>query len=328
MKTIKLSLIFLLILAIGVSALEVSETECKKDGSLKLVLKADSTVKTYTEDIGVKVVKTPIFGTWNIIYVTKSESASREYATFQSDENILTAKRSYPINIDYKETKEEGTKLPKTLSFEVECPGLLFSCKNLNISIESCENQKTGLFRAVLNVKGLEQSDLAKMDIMNVVDFLIEAENKYKDSTGKETSRGTLPLKSQVTRLEKDKYVIRYEFSSKNNNTVKSLWLGYNNNLIQPCKQDQYPEVEFYDKIECSKEETLQQEQKEEVVAPSEIKEDQKSETPTQNKKTADQILQQQPKNYKPLAIVSIILIVVLSIGGIILSYLYKKGYL
>ncbi len=328
MKTIKLSFIFLLIFALGVSALEVSESECKKDGSLRLVLKADSTMKAYTEDIGVKVVGTPMFGTWNILYVTRSESASREYTTFQSDENILTSKRSYPINIDYKDTKEDGTKLPKTLSFEVECPGLLFSCKNLNISIESCENQKNGLFRAVLDVKGLEQSQLAKMDIMQVVDFLVDAENKYKDSTGKETSRGTLPLKSQVTRLEKDKYVVRYEFSSKNNNTVKSLWVGYNNNLVQPCKQDQYPEVEFYGKIECSKEETLQQEQKEEVVTPSEIKEDQKAEKGAQNKKTADQIIRQQPKNYKPLAIVSIILIVVLSIGGIILSYLYKKGYL
>ncbi len=329
MKIIKAGIIIILILTLGVNALEIYDKECKNDGSLRVVVKGDSKAKVYTSEIEVKVGQIAMPGSWDTNYVTRSTTAAREYSTYQSEANILTAKRSYPINVEYKETQEDGSKTIGTAPFEIECPGLVFSCKNLNITILSCENQEDGLFRSSIHISGLEQSEIAKMDVMQVVDFIIEAENKYKDMTGKETARGTLPYKAQVIRIEKDEYVVRYEFSSKNNNTVKTLWAGYNNNLKYTCKQVQYPEVKFYDKVECVKQETAQQTEPEEekVDTQTETEKEQPKETQKPTKK-AEQIIQEQPKNYKPLAIVSIILIVVLSVGGIILSYLYKRGYL
>jgi len=329
MKIIKATIIALLILVLGVNGLDIFDKECKNDGSLKLVVKADSKNVLYTKDIEVRLGNTAMQGSWDRIDIVKSTTAARGYSTFQSEENILTAKRPYPINLIYKMTNEDGSEGYETKSFEVECPGLEFSCKNLNITIQSCENQEGGFFRAVLFIGGLEQSERAKMDINQVVDFMLETENKYKDTTGKETTRGTLPYKSQVIRMQKDMHVVRYEFSSKNMNTVKNIWAGYNNNMRYQCKQDKYPSVKFYDKIDCTIPQVTQEEQKEEYEV--EIETEAVRQTPQQNEenqKTAEQILQEKPKNYKPLAIVSIILILVLAVGGIILSYLYKRGYL
>jgi len=327
MKTIKIGIVILLTIILSVNAIEVFDKECKKDGSLSITLKADSKAITYTGDVQVKAAETPIKGTWDTLEILKSETTRREFSTFTSEENILTAKRSYPINIEYKTTEGNGSKTTGTKSFEVECPGLLFSCNGLNMSIESCENQEGGLFRAVVNAQGLEQSPAATMDILQVVDFVLEAENKYKDMTGKETTRGTLPAKSQVLRIQKDKYVIRYEFSSKNNNTIKTLWAGFNKNMNYDCNEKEYPDVKFYDKIECKAGEAAE-EPKKEIETEKEVVEEENKEKTAENKKTAEDILKVAPKNYKPLAIVSIILIVVLSIGGIVLSYLYKRGYL
>jgi hypothetical protein len=241
---------------------------------------------------------------------------------------VLTSKRPYPINIEYKLTQEDGTKTDETQSLGIECPGVIFTCEELNISIESCENQGD-LFRAVLNVKGLEQSKEAMMGLLQVVDFQLETENKYKDMDGKETSKGTLPEKAQAVRLEKDKYVIRYEFSSKNPNTVKILRASYNTNLKYPCDTEKYPEVKFYDSIECKRVEATQEvEPKKDVAIQTQAVKEQSKETQTETKKTADQIIQQEPKNYKPLAVISMILVGVLGFGGIILSYLYRRGYI
>ena len=44
--------------------------------------------------------------------------------------------------------------------------------------------------------------------------------------------------------------------------------------------------------------------------------------------RTADQIINEQPKDYKPLAVLSMILVGVIGFGGITLSYLYRKGYI
>lgn len=328
MKTdslIKASTLILLILATSASAIELYDKVCNDDGSLKLVLKANDKSKVYTQDVEVRVGQTAMPGTWDINFITQSSSSVREYATYQSKGNILTAERSYPINVLYKAIQQDGSTKEESMPFEVECPGLLFSCENLNITMESCETQSSGLFRAVILIGGLEQSQKAKMDVMQVVDFAMEAENKYVDTTGKETSRGTLPQKAQVLRTEKDKYVVRYEFSSKKNNTVKTLWAGYNNNLKYNCQQDKYPEVKFYDRIECQKEEEQQTEEEKESEETTPVNEEP---SPEEKKKTSEEILAGQHKNYKPLAIVSIILVAVLGVGGIVLSYLYKRGYM
>lgn len=332
MKTI-IWIAIVLAFSLSVSALEIYDQQCKSDGSLKLVLKADSKAKVYTDSIQVKVGNTLLNGAWDPVYITQSDKSAREYATFQSEEDVLTSKRSYPLSVTYLDVYDEGNKSLETISFEVECPGLVFSCKELNITVESCETSKDWLFRSVVSIKGLEQSDLAKMNVLDVVDFVLDAENKYKDMSGKETSRGGLPLNSEVVRLEKDKYVLRYEFSSKKNNTINSLWVGFNKNLRFPCDFDKYPEVKSYDNVDCAKESdgeitpVIQAEEKVPEAKPSEVKD----ETPQKslaNPKSAEQILEGQSKNYKPLIMITIILVVVISIGGIVLSYLYKRGYL
>lgn len=328
-----------LVFSLTANALEVYDKQCKSDGSLKLILKADNKAKVYTDNIQVKVGNNLMVGSWDPLYITQSDKSSREYATFQSEENVLTVKRSYPLSITYLSVYDEGNKSLETKSFEVECPGLVFSCKEMNISIESCGTSKDWLFRSVISIKGLEQSDAAKMSVLDVVDFVLDAENKYKDMSGKETSKGGLPLSSEVVRLDKDKYVLRYEFSSKKNNTINSLWVGFNKDLRFPCNFDKYPEVKPYDKVDCSREsdedaglsvEPVETPPKAEPSAKSsEVKDEipQKS-LANPNTKSADQILENQPKNYKSLVIITIVLVVVISIGGIVLSYLYKRGYI
>ena len=44
--------------------------------------------------------------------------------------------------------------------------------------------------------------------------------------------------------------------------------------------------------------------------------------------RTAEDILKDQPKDYQPLAVLSMILVWVIGFGGITLLYLYRKGYI
>jgi hypothetical protein len=44
--------------------------------------------------------------------------------------------------------------------------------------------------------------------------------------------------------------------------------------------------------------------------------------------RTAEDILKEQPKDYQPLAVLSMLLVWVLGFGGITLLYLYRKGYI
>ncbi|MFH1210841.1 MAG: hypothetical protein V1645_02900 [archaeon] len=324
MKTITYITI-MLILAISVNAIEVYDKECKNDGSIRLLLKADSKSTVYMTDVKVMYGQEEMKGDWDNQYITKSDTAKREYAEFQSYGSYLKEKKTYRINIEYQETGEDGEKTSRTDTLEIGCPGLVFSCNGLGIKIESCTNSDE-LFRAVITAKGLEQSQEAKMDVKTAVDFLLEAENKYKDITGKEGSRGAVPEKAQVISPEKDKYVLRYEWEGSNN--IKTMRVGYNEDLTARCKPEEYPEIKFYDRMDCTTEETtIKEEKKEETPIATQAVKETKQE-PAQKTKTADDILQEQPKNYRPLAIVSMILVGVLGFGGIILSYLYRRGYI
>lgn len=328
MKIIKASMIFLLLLILNVSALELFDKECKDDGSLKLVLKGDSPAKVYTQDITVKVGQAPVNGSWDSPYMTRATISKMEYSTFQTEENTLRSSGLYTINIDYIETNDTGNKAYESMSFNVDCPGIQFTCKALEMKIESCENNNDGLFRAVVDANGLEQPGTANINLLQAVDFYLEAESQYKDMTGNEVVRGSLPLNTQVLRIQKDKYVLRYEFSKKNR--VKTLRAEFNTrNMNHYCEKDKYQDVKFYDKITCTDTQVSEVTPQEEIkVQTQAVKEPPREEKPAENKKTAEQILQEQQKDYKPLAVISIIMIVVLSIGGIIISHLYKRGYI
>ncbi|MEM4244784.1 MAG: hypothetical protein QXR60_01080 [Candidatus Nanoarchaeia archaeon] len=274
----------------------------------------------------VKSGATILTGTWDRPYVIRASSSILELATFQTEENVFTSRSRFPITVEYELAPENSTKIPRSMSFYVDCPGIKFTCKNLDMKIVSCVNHEDGLFRAVLNVKGLEQSPEATRDLMDVVEFFIEAEGKYRDMTGNMVSRGGLPKGTDVMKIRKDEYVIRYDFSSLRKVNIKTLWAGFKKDAGYKCDQEKYPGVRFFDKITCTNEETTKEEQKNEIkIQTQAVKEPQQKEQP---KKTAEDIINEQPKNYRPLAVLSITLIIVLTVSGIILSYLYKNGYI
>jgi len=351
-KLIIIPFVFLLLI-FSASAIKIveEETKCLDDGSIELVLKANSGKDAYTNDMTILAEGRNIKGKWEGEKISLSQLYKE--ATFKSRENRLVEPRTYSLQLLYKETTDGINKEDAELTFDLECPGLFFTCEQLSVKIEECVTSLTGKFKAYMSIYGMEQSVKGTMDPLEVIDYDLNAKILYKDINGYTSKRGSMPAGATVTKLGPGKYLIASEFDEYTTNHVTDMIVRFNDQLKRPCNPADYPEAIFSNKATCDYRETeddieadedllakYREEEKEpekietveelveEFLEESEegILEGTNEESMTTGNSVKEQITVQERKKNQ-LKVLITILFSVLIIGGVLLSYLYKQGY-
>lgn len=246
--------VIILLLAFSVSAIKVHESGCYDDGSLKITLKANSEKDAYTKDMTILADEKRVKGSWDNTKLTLREPNSKS-ATFTGIENQLVEKKVYSIKISYKERLGEAVE-DAELGFDLECPGLLFTCEKLGIKIKDCVTSKTGKFTSNLDIYGLEQSKEGGMDPLKVIDYVLETQILYKDIFDYVSKKGSLPKGATITKTAENQYLIEANFDKYTTNHVKTMWAGFNNNLVRPCDPAKYSNIILSYKQGCEYKET------------------------------------------------------------------------
>ncbi len=256
-KLLLLMLIFLL-LAYPISALRVifegdEVTQCFDDGSLNIVLKANDEKDAYTKTMIVSTGDKTLKGIWDndVLKLTSTE----KIATFTGRENQLLEKKTYPIKINYKEGPPDAM-VDAELTFDLECPGLSFSCERLGIKINDCMTSKRGDFNANLEIYGMEQSENAMLDPLKVIDYTLETQILYKDVNGYTSKKGSLPLGEVIKKTGENKYSVEAQFDKYTTNHVMNMWVKFNNRLPRPCSPAEYSDIILSHRQECKYVET------------------------------------------------------------------------
>jgi len=264
MKTKLLILILVsLLLVSSASALkviregEVAEgedfTKCYDDGSLTIVLKANNEIDAYTKTMVVSTGDKTLKGTWDndVLKLTSTQKT----ATFTGKENQLTEKKTYPIKINYKEGPADAM-VDAELTFDLECPGLSFTCEKLGIKINDCMTSKRGSFNANLEIYGLEQSENAMLDPLKVVEYILYTQILYKDVNGYTSKNGNLPEGATIKKTGDNKYLIEAQFDLYTTNHVKSMIARFNDQLPRTCNPTKYPNIILSNRKDCTYVET------------------------------------------------------------------------
>lgn len=270
----------LLVLLHSVSAIKVNEAQCYDDGSIKIVLKANNEKEVYTKDIYITADDKRVKGSWEGEKLTILSGYDEKLATFTGIENQLTEQKTYSIKLAYKEIIGGSTIQDAELTFNLECPGLIFTCKRLGIKINDCLTSKRGKFTANLDIYGLEQSEKGTMDPMKVIDYMLETQILYKDINGYTSKLGSLPYGATITKTSPNQYVVEAEFDKYTTNHAKNMWANFNSNMVKQCKPSQYPDIILSSKKQCAYKETEEDMQAEK----EEAKEQETQSTTTQPK--------------------------------------------
>ena len=312
-KALMRALVLLLVMQASY-ALELYDSECFNNGRIEFTLSGNNQSKAYTKDIMIKYHETIIEGSWDSNYIAKSDILSRKYGTFISKEGALKNKDKYAIDIFYVLVENATAKYEQKLSFSADCPGLLFSCSLLNLSIENCYTQDNK-FNAIINASGLAQSEPATMKPDEVIIFKIKAENSYLDINNVNSKEGNLPMDYKINDLKDGQYLLEFDFE---NNNVNSLYAGFNDKLFKSCSQNDYTDVKFYDLKTCSvKEGSVQQPKVEDqkAIEPAAENKTEAAENKTEAATSAEEI---SPKKMIMLAVIVIVI-------GVIAIFLLKK---
>lgn len=229
--------------------------QCYDDGSIKIVLKANNEKEAYTKDMFITADDKRVKGSWEGEKLTILSGYDEKIATFTGIENQLTEQKTYSIKLAYKEVTG-STVQDAELTFDLECPGLIFTCKRLGIKINDCLTSKRGKFTANLDIYGLEQSEKGSMDPLKVIDYMLETQILYKDIKGYTSKLGSLPDGATITKTGANQYKIEAEFDKYTTNHVKNMWINFNNNMIKQCKPSQYSDIILSGKKQCAYKET------------------------------------------------------------------------
>lgn len=253
-----------LLLVSSVSALkvvweaDVSEgedaTECFDDGSFTIVLDANNNKDVYTKNIAIIIDSKTMKGTWDSEKLTLTNALYKK-AIFKGVENQLLETKSYPVKIAYKEGPEFTDA---ELNFDLECPGLLFTCEKLGLKVNDCMTSKRGEFNANLEIYGLEQSENAMLDPLKVVEYILDTQILYKDVNGYTSKNGNLPEGATIKKTGDNKYLIEAQFDKYTTNHVKSMIARFNDQLPRPCNPAKYPGIILSHRQECKYVETEQ----------------------------------------------------------------------
>ena len=293
MKKVIIFLMIFLMFLVSVDVygkLELWEIKCEDNGRLTLTLWARDSNRTNTEDIEVRAKSFNLVtyekddfiveGNWDIPYL-KLDTPTRRYekGVFTSKEASLNKRMNYDIEINYDNQKIETN---------VDCPGLIFSCALLNLAIENCTT-KDGYFLAYLDIKGLNQSLDKSFNVYEDLTYNIRANERYFDIHGEYSEEGSLPKDAIIKNVDKDKYLIEYDF--KRENFVESLVVEFKD-LYECRNKKEYKNVSLREYKECNVIYIVEQpvikpkeeinESIEEIIEPIEIEE--KIETEKNNK--------------------------------------------
>ena len=148
--------------------------------------------------------------------------------------------KSYNIKVEYI---IKGSEDKKELNFVVNCPGMVFNCKFLEVSVDDCYTED-GILKAFLTIKGLlpSNSPLAQNQIRDPIKdmtYNLEADKPYESidtKTGliKESKYGAIPKNAQVTQTERDHYFLFADLGK--DNFVKKLAVSFGPDLQFLCK--------------------------------------------------------------------------------------------
>lgn len=324
-------LVFVLLLALPFACgLELYDIECYNDGHVEFTVSAENESKAYTKDIAVFSGNELVEGSWgDTIFMEKSSIANRKYGTFTSKEGVFTKKEVYNIKVDYAITMNATTKYNQSLSFQANCPGLLFTCSKLNLSIQDCYNQDNK-FKAIMKIQGLSQSNDAKMDPAKVVSYTISASNIYQGINNFNSKEGGLPLNYNISSLSNEEYLLEFGFEG---NSVNKLFVELNEEMFIACSRDKYSQVKYYDSKECSSKpaeekpvvEEKPAESQEPAIVQEETQEQAAPEKPAENEaKEENQTIDSTTKedlNAKDIILFTVIVLVI----GLVLIYWLKR---
>jgi len=223
-------LAFCIILTSIVSASTFYDTICSADGSLTFRLKSDKDERIYVNDIKILIVSPTgkIFdlsekGEWSTIKRITTEDAG---SLFRSEELLLNEEGIYRMEIKYKSFSSSDEYVQKGKEATFECPGLLFSCRLLDVSIDKCYN-KDGKFVAEYTIQGLKPSNLKNakvIDILDGVDYTIEATETYEDINNNIIRKGSLPRNYKLKEIGPNKYSLEAFFFD---NEVKAFRVAF-----------------------------------------------------------------------------------------------------
>lgn len=317
MKKEVLFLVFLFVL-VNVNALMFYSGECFNDGHGRITVNAgDNDSKIYSSQMRTFVDGVEIIEDWSNEYFRNSNDGTKKYGVLETKEGLFNEKKTYNIEISYY---YENDPQKKTIKGEMECPGLRFTCALLNLSIDDCYT-KDGKFVAELTILGIEQSAGIEKEPDVAVNYNMLAEKRYLDTYGNNKEDGLLPAGYMITQIAKGKYRIEAPFVD---NRVKEFYARYNlNEFIKYCDSDDYPEVTFWDKMECNQEVVEETTTEGETIA-DETGATEETEEPEEITEPAEiEQVQVQTVNVKSLGLITIIIIVLVIFG---LMYIKKKG--
>ncbi|MCG2718749.1 MAG: hypothetical protein L6408_07955 [Nanoarchaeota archaeon] len=315
-------LMFLLIV-FSVSAVRLETAECFDDGRIEITLKADGNT-AYTNSIKIIAEGKNVKGSWDNDFLALTSYINKR-ATFTSLENRLVEERTYQITMPYEEKIDEQTTQEGELTFELDCPGLIFTCEKMGIKLNDCVTSKREKITAHLDIYGLEQSPGLNLDPLKVIDFKLRTQMLYRDINEVVSKTGSLPKGATITKVADNKYLLEANFDSYTTNRIYEMSVNFNDNLKRPCSPVDYPNIILSDKTTCVYIET-----EEDKLEEKKEKEETKAEESARN--TGFSVVEDEPIDDKSrkksqLKTLMWILLGSLLIGGVLLYYLYEEGY-
>ena len=202
--------IFLVLMPVA-SSLVLYDVDCYNDGRIEITLEGNNESKAYTNEIIVKTSDNIVDGSWGSNFIQKSSVLSKKYGTFISKEGIFNEDRIYQLDVSYVLVENATARYDQSLSFTVNCPGLLFACNLMNLSISECYTQNSK-FNALLDIQGLRQSGPTLMDPAEVINYKIKAENDYLGLNTVISKEGVLPKYYKITYLKNNQYMLEFNF--------------------------------------------------------------------------------------------------------------------
>lgn len=316
-------LLFLLIV-FSVSAVRLETAECFDDGRIEVTIKAGGSI-AYTNQISVFAEGKNLKGSWDKNFISLTDPQNKK-STFISLENYLTGERSYQMTVYYTEKIDEETTQDGEFTFDLECPGLIFTCEKVGLKLNDCVSSKRGKITANMNIYGLEQSPGLNLDPLKVLDFKLRAQILYRDINGVVSKIGGLPEGAKITRVAENKYLVEAYFNKYTTNRVHDIQVNFNDKLTRPCSPINYPGGIFGDKISCTYVET-EDDKLDEKNEKEMAKAEEEAYRNTGFSVIEDEAPDDKARKKGQLKTLMWILLGSLLIGGVLLYYLYEEGY-
>lgn len=220
-------MVIAILLASSGYALKVYDYECDKSGKATITFEGTDEDPIYTKDMNVTYNNIQLNGSWGNKEIRKSSDREEQYVDFTTDEAIFNSTKTYKIKVNYTEETQD-----KILNYDITCPGLFFSCTQLNTRIIDCYN-KDNKFVAEFAIGGIDNQGYGKIfDVDENMEYYLNTKENYFDTNNLKSKRGYLPNGTKVMKKSDGIYYVEYKFPEANEVERFSLAYvrdGYNN---------------------------------------------------------------------------------------------------